>query len=126
MAGGVVAGFGFGVGRVAEFADVFAGVTGFGDGVFAGVDAGVAAGLEAALTDGAVGTLLAGVCVFAIGTGDAAGTSPDIDPLDQIWARLSLFISNSIVLRFGARGWAGRVIDLPFITRATTFASDFE
>jgi hypothetical protein len=104
-AAGVVAGLVFAAGLGAAFVAVFAGVAGRGVGVRAGVEAGVVAGVAGVVFDGGgVVAVFAGTSVFAAGNEEAAGTSVEIAPLVQIRSRLSLFISNSIVLRRGTKG----------------------
>ena len=102
---------GVGFGLFVELAAVFAVTFGFGWGV----------GLTGVGTDvgGAVTTLL--FC-----SGFAGGTSDEIAPDCHICPMFSLFISNSIIFRFGTSGTDGRVMFLPFIVSCTACASDRE
>ena len=109
---GVSIGFLSGVGFVIAF--VFDPAVGFGDGLGR-----TCVGTVAVVFDVAAAALL-----FVSGV--TAETSAEIAPLAQICARLPLFISNSITLRFGFNGTAGGVIAFPFIVSCTKEASDLE
>ena len=98
------------------FAAGFA-VVGAGLGVAAGLASGVFAGVVvpvfAAILGFGIGVGRIGVMPVVVGgvvaavpgsTGAAAGTSVEIAPLVHIWAKLDLFTSNSIALRFGING----------------------
>ena len=94
---------------------------GFCDGMGAGVFSGTL-GFGCAVGRG----VLVKTGLFDTGSEVASGTESAIVPLVQISARLSLLISNSITLRFGSRGSAGRFICFPLIESWTKLASDFE
>jgi len=104
-------------------------VGGFGeaDGLTNGVLGTVSTGGAATLALG-IGVVLgaAVAALAALGSTTAAGTSDDMEPLDQICARFPLLISNAIALRLGSRGAAGKAICLPFIINCTKLASDRE
>jgi len=108
VAAGLLAAAGLGVagGLLAGVAAVFAATVGFTAGVGRGVCPGVA------------GTLAAAELALASPVG--AVTSPLIDPVSQIFAKLSLVIVNCIrPPSDGANGVGGRAIDLPLIVSLT-------
>jgi hypothetical protein len=85
------------------------------------VFAGAVAALETVFGDG-FGVAM-GVAVFAVGSAAGVGV---IAPVVQICVRLSLFISNSMTLRFGSSGVAGGAMVLPFIASWIAVASERE
>lgn len=108
VAAGLLAAAGLGVagGLLAGVAAVFAAVVG------------LTAGVGRGACPGAAGTLAA--AEFALASTVGAGTSPLIDPVSQIFAKLSFVIVNWIrPPSDGANGAAGRAIDLPLIVSLT-------
>ena len=109
------------------------GAVGVGRGRFTG--GAVAAGVGLGVAGGRVGTVVGLVAGVAAGDGvsataflfaGAGGVAGTIVPSSQILVRLSLLISNSIVLRRGFKGPSGSAIGFPFISRRAELASDFE